>query len=505
MTIKVDSPQIQILLFKTTGVNFNTGSQYRGAAGAIDGIDITPFLGDAGSVRTMKGVDEPCGGFSIVFADRCTGEGADTVYALAEPMDLVEIRMARIPVGNSAKPPLVMRGFISSIRRPETIAPDGAPQRMVVIQGQDMTKLWFNWSILPEAQMAGNLVSMLSTYSLLAATGINFAIRPVSAFIKEFTEEIMNAGVRRLSAFSGQAIPTFDTSRVTVPDSQGLVSAAILQGFPGGTYWDVIDYVSDRPWNEMWIFDPPDGGNPQLVFRPVPYMHLTGGFILPGAEDPGTIRRDIGEIVSLDALRTDHRVANFYWVPPGTSLPDSAGMSAVNATFRLAGGQDGPLFSINHDNSNIALYGLRKMQHDTRLIPSEIPDPRSANLNTVGVRLRAGEITTLWNIQRAIQLKELNWDNVAFETVEMVLKGHEELVPGKYLEWTRGQFRDSGLVSKGYIMRVAHAWVPLKSGNGSAWNTTLTIERSDGFYKRDQISASPYWTEGRRGPYSETS
>ena len=503
--IKVDGPQIQILLFKTTGVNFSTGVQYRGAAGAIDGVDITPFLGDAGSVRTTKGVDEPCGAFSIVFADRCSDTGADTVYALAEPMDMVEIRMARIPVGVGGTPPLVMRGFISSIRRPETIAADGSPQRVVVIQGQDMTKLWFNWSILPEAQMAGSLVSMLSTYTLLAATGINFALMPVAEFIATFNDAIMNAAVGQLSAFSGRAIPTFDIV-ASVPADQGLVSASILQGFPGGTYWDVIDYVADRPWNELWVFDPPDGGNPQLIFRPVPYKDLGGGLIMPGATDPGFIQRDIGEIVSLDALRTDHRTANFFWVPPGTSLPDSAGMTAIRNVFEMTGGSLGPpLFDIDYDNSNKALYGLRKMQHDTRLIPSAIPNPRSANLNEPGVRITAGDITTLWNIERANQLRLLNHDNVVWETVEMVLKGHEELVPGKYLRWTRGQFRDSGLLSEAYIMRVAHSWVPLKSGTSAGWTTTLTLERSDGFYKRDQLGASPYWMEGRRGPYSPTS
>jgi hypothetical protein len=497
---------IQVLLYKTTGVNFSTGVQYRGAAGAIDGIDLGPFLGDEGSVRTTKGVDEPCGGFTVVFADRVANEGADTVYALAEAMDMVEIRMKRIPPGVGALCPLVMRGFISKIRRDETIAADGRPQRVVIIEGQDMTKLWFNWSVLPEAQMAGDLVSMLSTYNLFAAAGIEYAIRPVAQFVRDFTETIMNAAVARFSTVSGVAIPPFDISRVTVPDDQGLISAAILQGFPGGTYWDVVDYVADRPWNELWVFDPPDGGNPQLIFRPVPYFDTGGGLIMPGAEDPGTITWDIGEIVSLSSVRSDHRVANFYWVPPGTSLPDSAGMTGINSYVRLGGPPpSGPMWAIDHDNSNMAIYGLRKMQHDTRLIPSEIPEPRSANLNTPGVRIEAGDITTLWNLLRCEQLRDLNWDNSVWETTEMVVKGHEDLIPGVYLEWTRGQFRGSGLVSKAYIYRVAHTWVPLKSGTSAGWLTTLTLERGNGFLNRDGMGASPYWAEGRRGPYSPTS
>ena len=85
MVIKVDGPQIQILLYKMTGVNFTTGAVYRGAASGLDTIDLAPLLGDAGSVRTMKALDEPCGGFSITFADRINNQGGDTVYALEEP------------------------------------------------------------------------------------------------------------------------------------------------------------------------------------------------------------------------------------------------------------------------------------------------------------------------------------------------------------------------------------------------------------------------------------
>ena len=503
--ISVDWPDVRVHLLKTTGVNFSGGvgtGQYRGAAGALDEIGLTPFLGDAGSVRTNKSLDEPCGGFSVTFADRVSNEGADTVAALAEAMDMVEIRMKRIPAGRGGVPPLIMRGYISSVRRVEYIDGDGIPHRVVVIMGQDSGKLWQNHSILPEAQMASALNTMLSTYSLFAATGITFGILPVAEFVSIFTEQVMNPAVDMMSAFAGRAVPRF-TPVVSVPADQGHISASILQGFPGGRFWDVLEYVADRPWNELFVRDRPDGGPPELVFRPVPYLDIGGGIIMPGAEEPAPlIVRDQRDIVRLDVVRSDHDVANFYWVPPTSSIPDTANMSSIKEINRLAGGQDGPLFSINHNNSALALYGLRKMEAYTRLMPSDLPQGRSANLHDPDVREQAGEITTQWHIRRAEQLKLLNLDNVVWETVEMVIKGHEEFEIGRYIEWTRGQFYGSGLVSKGYIQRVQHEFVPLKHGDSGAWLTTLTIIRSDGFLNRDEMGASPYWTEGRRGPYS---
>lgn len=504
MAIQVGSPQIQVLLLKTTGVNFGNGgaNQYRGASGSIDSIDLTPFLGDIGGIHTHKSVEAPCGGFSLTFADKVSSAGADTVYALAEAQDIIEIRMARIPVGTAATPPLVMRGYISTIRRVEEIRGDGTPYRVVVIQGQDGGKLWQIHSILPEAQLATNLNSMLSSYTLLAVTGILAGLSPVADFVRKFNDQVMTPAINHMSEFAGRAVPTF-TPKISVPSDQGWISASTLQGFSGGRYWDVLEYVADRPWNELFVRDQENG--PELIFRPVPYRDIAGALIMPGAEDPGHVQLDIGEIVKLDTSRGDSRMANFFWVPPGSSQPDTGLMASVAAFSRLGGANEFPLFSTTHDNSALALYGLRKMEHGTRLLPPDLPEGVAANLHRPTTKLGAGDTTTSWHLRRAGQLNLLNRDNVVFETTEMVTKGREDLIAGIEIQWTRGQYRDTGLLTRGYCTAVQHVFTPLRSGSASAWTTTLTIERADGFLTRDELSASPYWLEGRRGPYSPTS
>jgi hypothetical protein len=141
------------------------------------------------------------------------------------------------------------------------------------------------------------------------------------------------------------------------------------------------------------------------------------------------------------------------------------------------------------------------MSHETRLMSPELPAPRSANLNPPGERIAAGEATCLWHIHRAEQLKLLNMDNVVWENLMATVKGHESLVPGVYFEWLRGQRRGTGLRSKAYITRVQHDWVPLASGDRAAWLTRLGMERGFGFIWRDEVAASPYDLEGKRGPY----
>ena len=60
-------------------------------------IDLTPYLGVGGSVRTTKGIREPAGTFSLSFPDQMHKTLGDSLYGLIEPMDMIEIRASRHP------------------------------------------------------------------------------------------------------------------------------------------------------------------------------------------------------------------------------------------------------------------------------------------------------------------------------------------------------------------------------------------------------------------------
>lgn len=474
--MRVDHPGVQIRLVKLVGVA--NGVAYRWQT-ANSEFDITPMLGDAGVVRTTKSLEDPCGGFSISFADKEDPAGLDSLYGLIEPMDMIEIRMAREPWLHGGQLPLVMRGFVSELRRSETLGGEkGEPKRAVIVTGQDMGKLWQIHQLLPETIYASNSSAYIDTYRLQAATRIEVAYLPVSEFMRQLTEIVMNEKVLQLSAFANAYVPPF---RIRATVVEGIVSCSLVAPFTG-PFWKLAELVADRPWNELWIEDTEEG--PDVIFRPSPYKDLYGGaMLLPGAEDPGTIYRDERDIVSWDVKRSDYRVANFFWCPPGSAMLDTSVQANV------ASKQNADLQSYDYPNSAKDLFGQRKMTAETRLLPNEATDtPIRFNGQA---RIAEGQKLIDWHLKKAIELKLMNRDNVAFEEVSAVMRGHEDFKVGRYLQTLRGT-----ILSEAYITRVTQIFRPLR-----LFETALTLERGSGFLQRD-AAARPYWQEYRDGPYN---
>ena len=482
MAVEVFTPEIQVILIKTTGIA--NGSAYRNAAASINGSDITMLLGDSGTVRTTKGLDGQSGGFSITFPDGVEDQVADTAYAIIEPMDMIEIRMSRIArlAFGAGNLPLVMRGFVSVVKRVETIEQDGSPNRVVVVQGQDECKIWWNHGILPE-QVFVDTGSYLDRFRLHAATTIPAEYMPVDQFMNELIE-VVNEKVAEMNSFAGTAVPLFRRGG-SVPD--GMVAPQLVAPFKG-PFWQLAELVADRPWNELFVESAEDG--PILHFRPAPYRHLIGGgLIMPGAVMPPIFERDVGHVITWDAQRTDARVANFFWVPPGQSMLHTAA-GTNTAILQLSAVE-----TFGYPNSARAIFGARKMEAQTRLMPNDLFIP--PNRMAPGERMGGIEMANSWHRVRAEQLRDMNQDNAAFEELTLNMQGHEELRPGHYLRITRGQIPNQGLVTEGYITKVAHTFSPFRS-----FTTQVSVERSDGFVNRDAMASSPMWAEGRRGPYS---
>src|SRR5215469_8951696 len=99
-TVKIHDPNLQVTLYKTISRSTLDGNNAPSQRfqGAQRSYDLTPYFGEAGSVRTSKSVRDPAGGFSLTFADKpFIGEynGKQTfesMYGLIEPMDFIEIR-----------------------------------------------------------------------------------------------------------------------------------------------------------------------------------------------------------------------------------------------------------------------------------------------------------------------------------------------------------------------------------------------------------------------------
>ncbi len=479
MAIPVFNPAIEVRLFKMVARRHGVAERY---AAAKRDIDLTPLLGDTGAVRTMKDIGEPAGGFTVAFGDRLSGAAQDSLAAFIEPMDLIEIRAAREPHRYAgATLPLLMRGWVSSVQRTETMTADGTPQRTVVVQGQDSGKLWLIHQVIWELAYLQE-VPFLDLFRLQAATGIEAAMLPVAEFMRQLTTRVVNPKVERLNAFAERQVRPFAVD-ATVPE--GVVSITAVAPFQG-PLWDLVEQMADRPWNEAFIEDRGAPGEevPTVVFRPAPYRDRDGRLILPGAAEPGRIDLDISAVASIEAGRSDQRVANFFWVPPGATMLD------LNQFVNVGSLQAGDPLDFEHGNNHPKLFGVRKMTVPTRLLP-DLPGGRAPRDMSEGERQQASDHVTLWHLRRAKQLRDMNRDNTVLSEGGMVVRGSEELKPGRYLRLTRGD-----LISEHYITRVAHSITPLQG-----WTTQLGTERGTDFLERNKMAGSPYLAEGFRGPY----
>lgn len=474
--VKVYRPAIEVKLLKM--VQRREGSAERYAAAERE-IDLTPFLGDGGSVRTGKGLYEPAGGFSISFSDQRHPKTLDTVSAMVEPMDAIEIRAAREPHRFAGdKLPLLMRGWVSDVTRSESMSQDGTPQRIVTIEGQDSGKLWLIHQVIYEIAYLQD-VPFLDLFRMQAATGIDVAFLPVSEFIAQLTERVVNDKVRKIAGFASQQVRPF---RVQATVREGIASATTAANVQG-SLWQIAEIFADRPWNELFIEDEEEG--PLVRFRPAPYRGLAGDFIMPGATDPGSIEIDGCAVVALTTGRSDKQLANFFWVPPGGSMLDTAALVTAGSLQR------GDAIDLNHGNNAPQLYGVRRMQMQTRLLPDSISTLPTRQPTQAG-RQQGGRSVLLWHEKRVAELKAMNRDNAVFEDGSATLRGSEDIKVGRYLRLTRGD-----LTSEAYLTRVGHNIVPLQG-----WTTQVTFERGTGFLERTKRDRTAYVGETAMGPLS---
>jgi hypothetical protein len=454
-------------------------SQAGAAAAGADEIDLTPLLADTDSVRTVKSLSQPGGGFTISIADQNQLDLNDTVYALIEPMDLVEIRASRAPQSYvDQKLPLIMRGFVSSVQRAESISDDGTPSRQVVVHGIDFGKLWQINQVLFQYLHASG-AAFLDPFLLQAHLGIDGAPLEADVYMGKLVD-FVNTKVKGLAAYSGKAIPAF-TTRMVRPGGRAFVQAVSSKE---GSIWGYVEAFCDRPWNEAFVIDEEAG--PVFVFRPVPYKELsTGKVFIPGAVDPGFVAIAAVDLLAIDVSRSDARVANFFWVPPTSGTLESGNAltaaSLANAT---------PL-DLTYPNNVPTLYGERMMSNPTQLMPSETPLPPA--MTPIEKRQAAVQSLGEWYALKAAQLRTMNRDNAILEEGSASVNGNETLKIGLYARITRGS-----IVSEAYINHVSHVISPYH-----AWVTSLGLERGDGFYKRDKDAAGfPFFAEGRDGPYT---
>lgn len=483
------TPQVSVRLFKTISRKTVDGQSAVSARyqGKDDWIDLTPFLNDGSAVRTSKSVREPAGGFSITFADKPQGTSQlESIAGLVEPMDGIEIRMWN---GLGAKPeklPIIMRGFVTDIQRPQTMTDGGRPVRQVIITGQDYGKIWQMYQVIYlQAYSEGK--ALLTTYALWELFGLKAQnTMPAATFVKDAIEKIINPFLEKMLPESWQMPRKILTDDISV--KRGVINNS-YQNTQGSIY-DIIRAHSDAPtWNELYLEDREDGVH--VVYRPIPALKLSpdkdgNRKIQEDAPDPVYVEIEDSDVQSLSVARTDANVANFYWV--NNTKYDL--IDEMQRKLQSIPARDKRVSQEDYPNAAVKYYGTRPMYAETVQADGGITNGNSGqgkdDLEANRTKMES------WIEKRGRELMEMNKDNVVFERGSARMKGGqmrttggETMKAGDYARFIMGQ-----LVWDAYCVQIDHEFMPF-----SSYSQTLSFERGEGFATRVGMQSGAWLTE----------
>ena len=425
-------------------------------------------------------INAPAGSFHITVGDRdYTNYGViDSLYGIAEPMDVIEIRLSRNPHKYKEKLPMVFRGVITEVRRDESIGQDGKPQRTVIVSGHDWGKFL---QIYVDKKLKGNPLNMdwLSNTVMETHYKIPYRVRTAGNLMTEVVDKVAN-----------KFMATFDDANTFVPYTIDVSSAydkdmVMPQGYNSNSMnslWDFIKVYGDLgAFNEWYIDDLEDSAH--IIYRKPPFY--AGTESIYGTVNWESVAIEANQVQRLSVSRSDADVANVVWV----DHPRMTQYTGSDYLFMQMGQNPDDLL-IKTPNSTPSLYGIRSLdvtsQHgniEQAAPESELTVSKSAYKNYL--------------LDKIKKLKLANQDNVVLEKGSMVVQGNEDIKVGRILTIQRSDF-----VATYYAQSVTHTFAPFR-----AFTTTVNFIRGGGFDQRSRNDAvgvtNPYLQEIGRGPYED--
>lgn len=493
------TPRCTLRLFKTIERKTIDGqssvsTRYQGKSPYID---LTPYLDERSRITTTKSVREPAGGFSITFADKAEDVGGwgailETIYGLVEPMDMVEIRMWSGLGAAPAVYPIVMRGFISDIRRSRAMSDNGIPTTQVIITGQDYGKIWQIFQVIYLAAYAER-EALLTNFGLWELFGVKPQQNAMSGaeFIRAMVDKILTPHLQKF-------MPPFTTMPNTIQTGDsisvqhGVVNYSYQQA-TGSLYSIMVNNADVGVWNELYTEDRETGVH--CVYRAIPALSIS----VPNGESTDLIQDDAPEpifvdvpdtyVQSMTVARSDANVANFYWV--NNSRFDL--IDDMQRKLASIPADDGKVSTKEYPNTAVKYYGIRKMEATTQMGEDSIEDMTSSKDEEYQSE-RSGQQEAWIDNRRRIMI-EMNRDNVVFESGSATIKGGlmrpdgiEMMKAGDYALFTFGRMQYYA-----YIVSITHDFAPFVG-----YTTTINFERGTGFILRTQLEGgitSPYLVE----------
>lgn len=496
--MKTFEPKCEVRLIKArTRAEIVTGKQAAASryGGNITGLNLTPFLSESGSVSITKSVREPAGAFSITLVDRTIETIGESMYSIIEPMDIIEIRMARNVAdyqtvsasGAQYRLPIVMRGFVTRVTRAMSIE-SGMPERQVVITGHDYGKLLqiirIFYNTFNGGYVADDIITGLKFFHQYAENGAA-RIKPARDFMNDVVTGIINPYLANLAPL--QTPRELDVTVVkefaTVCSVESLVSPLSVAGYSEGAISDFLRAMLDvGPFNELYTEDTEDGVN--LILRPAPFKDYSTGQFLDSNAWADTLVIAMDVVQSMNLSRSDENVANFYWVT------NSRWQLIDNGTTRMAANQGDPasFYTKDYVNTQLSIFGIRKMEAETSMAPLDALNPDSP---TTAQAASDSASMLRWLANRRAFLASSNKDNLVLESGSLKMRGDERVKAGMYVTVQSFEKQDDAApAGEYYVPSVTQEFIPYVG-----FFTTLQLERGTNFANRTQSQGTPYYDE----------
>jgi zinc D-Ala-D-Ala carboxypeptidase len=232
---------------------------------------LTATLGDMNtdilSVSTNKDIVQPHGTFDIQLVPRLDSEGLTWADKL-DPFDYVEINF----MGNGDSDfEVVMRGLIESVHTTETWE-DGVPRRSISISGSDLGLFLTQFEVIyvPELNAVEAMKAKVQPWDVKDSY-FQLNAEEIFEFIMKKFVVYMNisvGGSKLLNRFKYAAKAMFPDD--TAPKS-------FLTGFQG-PFWNAFSQYQDKPFHELFVYDPPGENASWLIMRPSRLKDVVGDF-----------------------------------------------------------------------------------------------------------------------------------------------------------------------------------------------------------------------------------
>jgi len=453
MTVSVFTPQISVILYKSSARKRNaTHDRF----GAFNMLDLTPFFNEGSSVTTQRSINSPNNGFTIRLGDQFVPKYGDSIYGLVEPMDAIEIRMSR-----TGKPMMVMRGVVTDVNLDESMGQ--AAKRTVTITGNDYSAFLRMIQILfLKGSSLDDLIIQMSGQYMQEKFNIPYGSMSAAQFVGLMISNVVNTFITGLSNNALHPI----LLNLDGADADDIVYPQGYQANPEGTMWSHIQKHGNLgPFYESFFED----GESETTFcyrKPAFKKLQKDEYIFPNTSAK-SFAVPPSEITAIKYSRSERDVANFYYVrAPITDF--MTGMDTIVQSV-MGDGQKLVTDGVGFENCDLTLFGRRSMEvntnHGALLFPGMPKEEHAPAMNYV----------TAYLARQIGYLQQSNIDNAVFESGSITCAGRPEYKVGHYCDITW----QNGLKASCYVTAVTHTFEPFKG-----YTSSLQYSRGTGFVNR---------------------